>query len=140
MGVDGLVALVTGKIYDRTGLRSLLIIPFLTIPIPFFAFTHSYNLAFVGVILWGAVMGIHETIMRAAIADLTPIERRGSAYGIFNAFYGAAWFMGSTAMGFLYDRSIGQLTLFVVVVEAIALSAFFLLRIGNFRPDEEKWQ
>ena len=140
MGVDGLVALVTGKLYDRIGLRSLMIIPVMTMPIPFLAFSYSYNLAFGSIVLWGAVMGIHETIMRAAIADLAPIERRGSAYGIFNALYGAAWFLGSTAMGFLYDRSISQLTLFVVLVEAIALSAFFLLKIGKFRLDEEKRQ
>jgi len=136
MGVDGVVALITGKLYDRVGLRSLIMIPVLTLPIPFFAFSLSHNLAFVSIVLWGAVMGIHETIMRAAIADLTPIERRGSAYGIFNALYGAAWFLGSTAMGFLYDRSISQLILFVVLVEATALSAFFLLKIGKFSLKE----
>jgi MFS family permease len=135
MGVDGLVALITGKLYDRTGLKSLVMIPLATLPIPFLAFSHSYSLALVSMMLWGAVMGIHETIMRAAIADLTPIERRGGAYGIFNALYGAAWFIGSTAMGFLYDRSISQLIIFVVVVEVIALSAFFLLRIGKFSLD-----
>jgi predicted MFS family arabinose efflux permease len=81
-------------------------------------------------------MGIHETIMRAAIADMTPIERRGGAYGIFNALYGAAWFIGSTTMGFLYDLSITRLIIFVVAVEIIALSSFFLLGIGKFRLDE----
>jgi MFS family permease len=136
MGVDGLVALITGKLYDRVGLRSLIIIPVMTLPIPFLAFSHSYNLAFGGIVLWGAVMGIHETIMRAAIADLTPIERRGGAYGIFNALYGAAWFIGSTTMGFLYDRSISQLIIFVVLAEVIALSSFFLLRIGKFSLNE----
>ena len=130
------MALITGKLYDRVGLRSLIIIPVMTLPIPFLAFSHSYNLAFGSIMLWGAVMGIHETIMRAAIADLTPIERRGGAYGIFNALYGAAWFIGSTTMGFLYDRSISQLIIFVVAVEIIALSAFFLLRIGKFSLNE----
>jgi len=50
-------------------------------------------------------MGIHETIMRAAIADLVPIKRRGSAYGIFNTLYGLSLFLGSAAMGFLYEVS-----------------------------------
>jgi len=136
MGIDGLMALITGKLYDRIGLNSLVIIPLATIPIPFLAFSHSYSFALSSMMLWGAVMGIHETIMRAAIADLTPIERRGGAYGIFNALYGAAWFIGSTAMGFLYDRSISQLIIFVVAVEIIALSSFFLLRIGKFSLGE----
>jgi len=90
MAVDGVVALIIGKTYDRLGMLSLIIIPLLTIPIPFCAFTKSYTLVLIGVILWGTVMGIHETIMRAAIADLTPVERRGFAFGIFNTIYGAS--------------------------------------------------
>jgi hypothetical protein len=69
MGVDTLVALIIGKTYDKIGLVSLITIPVLTRPIPFFAFSHSYSLAVTSIVLWGAVMGIHETIMRAAIAD-----------------------------------------------------------------------
>lgn len=57
-------------------------------------------------------MGIHETIMRAAIADLVPIERRGSAYGIFNTLYGLSLFIGSAAMGFLYEVSITYIPVF----------------------------
>jgi predicted MFS family arabinose efflux permease len=133
MGVDGIVALIVGKIYDRVGLKTLLAIPLMTLPIPFLAFSHNHNIAFISVIFWGAVMGIHETIMRAAIADLTPLERRGSAYGIFNTAYGASWFIGSTLTGFLYDFSINWLILFVVLVEVISIAAFFLLKIGNIK-------
>ncbi len=75
---------------------------------------------------WG--FGIHETIMRAAIADLTSIEHRGFAYGIFNTIYGASWFLGSTLMGLLYDISIGYLILFVVVMEVLSIPAFFLVK------------
>lgn len=128
MGVDALVALIIGKTYDKIGLISLITIPLLTLPIPFFAFSHSYNFAVISVILWGAVMGIHETIMRAAIADLTPIERRGFAYGMFNTAYGASWFFGSVVMGVLYDFSISYLILFVVVMEVISVPVFFLVK------------
>ncbi len=130
MGVDALVALIIGKTYDKIGLKSLIIIPLLTLPISFFAFSYSYSLAVISVVLWGAVMGIHETIMRAAIADLTPLERRGFAYGIFNTVYGAAWFFGSTIMGLLYDISISYLILFVILMEVLSLSAFFLFKKG----------
>jgi MFS family permease len=128
MGVDALVALIIGKTYDKIGLVSLITIPVLTLPIPFFAFSHSYSLAVTSIVLWGAVMGIHETIMRAAIADLTPIERRGFAYGIFNTVYGASWFFGSALLGLLYDVSIGYLILFVVVMEVVSLPVFFLVK------------
>ncbi len=128
MGVDAFVAIIIGKTYDKIGLISLIAIPFLTLPIPLFVFSYNYSLIVIGVILWGTVMGIHETIMRAAIADLTPITRRGFAYGIFNTIYGGAWFLGSTIMGNLYDLSTGYLILFVVFVEVISVTMFFITR------------
>jgi MFS family permease len=128
MGVDALAALLVGKTYDRIGLTSLLAIPLLTLPIPFFAFSTSYSSVLIGMALWGVVMGIQETIMRAAIADLTPVERRGFAYGIFNTAYGASWFLGSALMGRLYELSINYLILFAVVMELISIPLFLMVR------------
>ena len=128
MGTDAVVALIIGRAYDRVGLKTLLTIPLLTFFIPFFAFSHSYNLIVISVILWGAVMGIHETVMRAAIADLTPIEKRGSAYGIFNTAYGLSWLFGGVIMGSLYDISVIYLILFVVLMEMISVPVFFMIR------------
>jgi len=128
MGVDAVAALVVGKTYDRVGLMSLLAVPLLTLPIPFLAFSHSYSLVLIGMALWGVVMGIQETIMRAAIADLTPIDRRGFAYGVFNTAYGAAWLLGGALMGQLYEFSINYIILFVVIMELISIPLFFLVR------------
>jgi MFS family permease len=128
MGVDALAALFIGKTYDRIGLISLLAIPVLTLPIPFLAFSHSYSLVLVSMVLWGGVMGIQETIMRAAIADLAPVGRRGFAYGVFNAAYGAGWFLGGALMGLLYESSVNDLILFAVVMELISIPVFFLVR------------
>lgn len=128
MGVDALAALLVGKTYDRIGLISLLAVPLLTLPIPFLAFSHSYSLVLMGIILWGMVMGIQETIMRAAIADLTSVERRGFAYGVFNTAYGAGWLLGGALMGLLYEPSINYLILFAVVMELISIPLFFLVR------------
>jgi len=128
MGVDALAALVIGKTYDKIGLVALLAIPVLTLPIPFLAFSYSYTRVLISIVLWGVVMGIQETIMRAAIADLTPIERRGFAYGIFNTAYGAGWFLGGVVMGLLYDISISYLILFVILMELISIPVFFMVR------------
>jgi MFS family permease len=127
MGVDAVVALVIGKAYDRIGLLSLLALPLLTIPIPFLGFSRGTVLVVAGVALWGAVMGIHETIMRAAIADLTPIKRRGLAYGIFNTAYGGAWFAGGTVIGILYEHSLGSLIAFAIAMQLAALPLIPLL-------------
>jgi len=74
------------------------------------------------------VMGIQETIMRAAIADLTSVERRGFAYGVFNTALGAGWFLGGALMGLLYGLSINYIILFVVVMEMVSIPLFLLVR------------
>ena len=136
MLVDAGMALVVGKLYDRFkasrqsesgGLYLLIIIPIMTIPIPFLAFTSSLPQILVAVVLWGAVMGTHETIMKAAIADITSLRKRGTGYGIFNTSYGIALFAGSALAGILYDISIPLLIAVVVVAELIALPMFLLM-------------
>jgi hypothetical protein len=65
--------------------------------------------------------------MRAAIADLVPIERRGSAYGIFNTFMIIPVFR-SAAMGFLYEVSTTYIMVFAVVMELVSIPSLFLIR------------
>lgn len=131
MGVDAIVALIVGKLYDRKGLSVLLLLPLLTIPVPYFAFGQSITHAFVAVILWGSAMAIHETIMRAAIADMIPTARRGFAYGIFNTVYGFAWLLGGWAMGYLYAININYIILLTVATQVVAIILFFWFRNGT---------
>jgi len=35
----------------------------------------------IGMVLWGIGMGAQESVMRAALAEMIPTERRGVAYG-----------------------------------------------------------
>ena len=128
MGVDAVVAILVGKWYDKKGMGVLLAIPLLSLPIPLLGFSGSAMWAIAAVVLWGAVMGIHETIMRAAIADLTSIKNRGKAYGIFNTLYGTAWFIGSTAVGYLYDYRLNYVFGFVALAQLAALVCFVFFR------------
>ncbi|MBE0410135.1 MAG: hypothetical protein IBX69_10430 [Anaerolineales bacterium] len=72
-------------------------------------------------------MAIHETIMRAAIADMIPKERRGVSYGVFNVIYGEAWFAGSATIGLLYGYLFPEMILFVLSTEAAAFLAYIYL-------------
>jgi MFS family permease len=128
MAVDAVAALIVGRTYDRIGLTSLLIIPLLTLPIAFFAFSTSYSSVLIGMVLWGVVLGVQETIMRAAVADLAPIERRGFAYGVFNTMYGAGWGLGGVVMGLLYSHSITYLIMFSVAMELVSIPIFVMIR------------
>jgi MFS family permease len=127
MGTDALFALGVGKLYDRIGLRSLIIAPLLTLPIPLLALTQQASLVWLAVILWGAVMGTHETTLRAAVADLTPTGRRGSAYGLFNTVYGGAWFLGGVWIGWAYDTAPGVIGIAVMALQIVA--ALVILRL-----------
>ncbi len=128
MAVDGVAALAVGRAYDKIGLKTLIAAPVLTIFIPFLGFSDSYGLAIAAVVIWGAVMGMHETVMRAAIADLTHIKKRGMAYGIFNTAYGLAWFLSSVAMGFLYDSAAFLIPVFVIITQAFSVFVFLSMR------------
>jgi MFS family permease len=71
--------------------------------------------------LWGVGMGVQESIVRAAVADLVPGNRRAGAYGVFDTGFGIFWFLGSALMGILYDRSIHALVVFSVAAQLAAL-------------------
>jgi MFS family permease len=127
MGVDALTALIIGKAYDRVGLKTLMIIPLFSVFIPFLTFSNMLVFVIIGIILWGIVLGVHETIMRAAVADLTAISRRGSAYGIFNTIYGLSWMLGGAFMGMLYEHSVFSLILLAALFEVIAIPFSLIL-------------
>jgi MFS family permease len=127
MGAAALAALASGHAYDRIGLRGLTIVPVLGAAIPFLSFSTSRALVWVGAVVWGAAMGVHESTMRAAIADLVPRHRRGVGYGTFTAIYGLAWLAGAALIGVLYDVSIDATITFTVVVQAVALILFIPL-------------
>lgn len=128
MAVDALAALASGWLYDRIGLKVLVVLPFLAAAIPWLGFSTNTAWAVSGVLIWGAAMGIQESTMRAAVAELAPTGRRGSAYGIFTACYGFAWLAGSILIGLLYERSIFALAITLTLIQAVALVVFLIVR------------
>lgn len=123
MATDGVVALVAGRLYDRRGLILLVSIPIVNLLIPFALYLSTEFLGVVlAAILFGAAMGMQETILRAAIADLTPRNRRGTVYGVFNTVYGAGWLIGGVVIGLLYDQNLTFLIiLFITTMQLLSL-------------------
>jgi Major Facilitator Superfamily len=121
MGAGGLGSLGLGKLFDRRGL--LVLVP-LTVVVAAYAplaFSGNVALAVAGAILWGVGLGAHESVMQAAVAQMIPSERLGSAYGLFGAVFGVAWFLGSIVLGALYDVSIVACVAVAVVAEVLAV-------------------
>ncbi len=135
MVIDAATALFVGKAYDQikkrtgnktSGLLILMAIPIITLLLPFTTLSSSIPLILVGMIAFGIVIGTHETIMRSSIADITPMNKRGTGYGVFNTVYGLALLGGSSLMGWLYDlNQIGMIIALTFVAEVIALILYF---------------
>jgi MFS family permease len=128
MGVDAFAALVFGRVFDRRGLVVLVVAVLLSALFAPLVFLGGFGAAWVGMVLWGSGVGAQESIMRAAVAEMVPPDRRGAAYGIFNTGYGVFWFLGSVAMGALYDVSITLLVVFSVMAQLVAIPLLLWVR------------
>ena len=129
MGVDGIAALVLGRVFDRIGFSVLIFAVLLSAFFAPLVFMGGFYAALAGMALWGIGMGAQESVMRAAIADMVPVNRLGLAYGVLNTFYGFFWFGGSILMGVLYDFSPGTLIVFSVVIQLASVPMLILAKI-----------
>jgi len=128
MATSGAGSLLFGKLFDRFGVVVLIPLTFISIASAPLVFLGGFDLALVGAALWGLGMGVHESIIPAAVAAMVPAERRPSAYGMFTAAYGIFWFLGSAAIGFLYDVSVKGAVIFCVATGVASLPFFFAVR------------
>jgi MFS family permease len=122
MAAEALAALITGWLYDRIHGRVLLALPALIAVVPPLAFTGSATIALVGVLIWGAAVGVQDSTVKALVADLVPAGRRATAYGLFAAVQGAAAVVGGAMAGALYERSLPALTATVIATQVVALA------------------
>ncbi|MDW8053951.1 MAG: MFS transporter [Anaerolineae bacterium] len=123
MATDAVAALVFGRLFDRWGQPVLAVasaVGAISAPL---VFSGAAALSVAGVVAWGVCMGAYESVLRAAVASFAPPEARGAAYGVFNAGFGVAWFLGSAAMGALYDRSVLGMVIFSALLQALAAVA-----------------
>ena len=131
MAAASITAVTFGRIYDRVGVRGLLVLPPVAAAVPLLSFSSTTALFVLGALVWGTAMGIHDSTMRAAVADLVPAHRRGAGYGTFTAIYGLAWLAGAALIGALYEYSVTAVAVFVGAVQVIAL--LLLLPLLNHR-------
>jgi len=103
-GVDAPAALVSGYAYDKFGI-TVLVMPFLLSFFPpiLTIFGTDLSAIVMASIIFGLVLGMQESIYRAAVSDLTPLSSRGTAYGIFNMSYGVGLFMSGAIYGSLMN-------------------------------------
>jgi MFS family permease len=128
MAASGLGSLVFGRLFDRIGIGILIPLTLISAVSPPLLFLCGFWLALIGVALWGLGMGVHESIIPAAVATMVPQQRRPSAYGIFTGVYGISWFIGSVVIGRLYDLSVSALLTFSVAAQLVAIPMFIVVK------------
>ena len=128
MGVNGLTALIFGRLFDRYDIRVLsfgILLSLLALPLGFLGGPIG---VVASVACWATGLGAQDACLRSGIAQVISMKKRGSAFGIFNAVYGVMWFLGSVTMGLLYDHSLVALVVFGILAQLAAAAIFVWLR------------
>jgi predicted MFS family arabinose efflux permease len=133
MAVSGTASLVFGRLFDRMGIGILVPLTLITAVYAPLAFLGGFWASLVGVSLWGLGMGVHESIIPAAVAPMVAPNRRASAYGLFTALYGIAWFAGSAVIGALFSVSLTAVVAFSMVAELAAIPFILMVRSRTMR-------
>ena len=128
MGLNGLMAFVFGKWFDRAGILVLvfgIFISMLSLPLGFLG---GSNAAVASIGCWAAGLGAQDASLRSGIAQVVSMNKRGSAFGAFNGVFGVAWFAGSAIMGLMYAHSLIGLVAFGMVAQLGAAAMFLWVR------------
>lgn len=133
MAVSGTGSLVFGRLFDRMGIGILIPLTLITAVYAPLAFLGGLWASLVGVSLWGLGMGVHESIIPAAVAPMISPNRRASAYGLFTELYGIAWFVGSTVIGALFSVSLTAVVAFSMAAELAAIPFILTVRSRTMR-------
>jgi MFS family permease len=129
MAVSGAGSLLFGRLYDRFGFSVLIVLTLISAAFAPLVFFGGFWFALLGAAVWGLGMGVHESIIPAAVAPMVAPTHRASAFGLFTAGYGIAWFAGSAAIGILYDRApLAVVVIFCVIAELLAVPIFVVVR------------
>jgi predicted MFS family arabinose efflux permease len=128
MAVSGTGSLIFGRLFDRAGIGILIPLTLVAALYAPLVFLGGFWPGLVGMSLWGLGMGVHESIIPAAVAPMVSPDRRASAYGLFTGIYGTAWVLGSVVIGFLFDVSLVAVAVFAVVAQLAAIPLIVIVR------------
>ena len=117
MAVDAFAALLFGWLYDKVGMKALILSTLCSTFFSCFVFLSGEAWVIgIGILLWGIGMGAQESIMKAAVSGIIPRSMRSTGFGIFETGFGIAWFLGSWLLGILYDLN----PVFLVAVSVLS--------------------
>jgi MFS family permease len=139
--VYALVSTPVGALSDRVGRHKLLIAGWLLNALVNLGFASASNgwQAWGWMAIYGLYYGMTEGVAKAFVADLVPLEQRGTAYGLFNGAIGFAVLPASLIAGTLWEgvggwSGLGPRAPFLFSMVMALLAAILLARL----PSHEK--
>ena len=124
-----IVAVPFGYLADKVGFFIPIVCGFLILVLSniILALTNGIEWMFAGIIFWGIHLGMTQGLLLAIVAQLSPLELRGTSFGLLHAITGAALFVASLIAGYLWQYYNSGLIFIVSAVITSVGIAFFIL-------------
>jgi len=120
------IGLIFDKLKDRWKLLVLCAMPISATISNILIFSKSF---YIGCLIWGFYIGMTESVMRSAVAQITPEQKRGIMFGIFHTVYGISFLVGGSVFGKIYP-DIGKILTLVFVSQILSLFFLFLTMLS----------
>jgi len=123
-----------GGLSDRLGRKRVIVLGWGIYALVYIGFaTATTAVGFVSwFLLYGVYFALAEGAEKALVADLTPADRHGTAFGFYNATLGIGTLTASVVFGFLYER-FSPATAFTTGAGLAAAAAVLLLFVPTTR-------
>ncbi len=126
MASGALSSIPLGRLFDRFGANVSLFAFFISAAAAPLVFLGTFGLALIGMIFLGVGMSAQNSLFQAMLTGVIPSEKRSTAFGLFDTGFGVAWFVGSVAMGLLYEKSVLAVALFSMISQLAAIPVIFV--------------
>lgn len=126
-----------GKLADHMSHSRLLMmgIVILSIADVLLAINHHWTTLIAGVSLWGIHMGMTQGLLATMVADVSPVDLRGTAFGFFNLASGLMMFVASMLAGFLWEHFGPSITFYMGACFCVIALIGLLFRSINLRVE-----
>ena len=122
-----------GRLSDRIGRKRVIVAGWGIYALTYLGFalaTPAWHIIYVILLfaLYGVYYGMAEGVTRAFVADMVPVERRGTAYGLYHGAVGLSLLLASIIAGVLWEAISPQATFFFGAgMAGLAMLGFALL-------------
>ena len=124
-----IVAVPFGHLADKIGFFIPIVCGFLILVLSniILALTNGIEWMFAGIIFWGIHLGMTQGLLLAIVAQLSPLELRGTSFGLLHAITGAALFVASLIAGYLWQYyNSGLIFIVSAIITSVGITFFIL--------------